>query len=279
MVSETFSALRRRIARQLGAIEVGRHEADLLIEYATDRALSWLVAHGEDPLPEETRRRVEEMTERRLGGEPLQYIAGVAEFYGREFRVDPRVLIPRPETEMLVERALGLIPRSGRVVDVGTGSGCIAATIALERTDVRVFAVDISFDALVVARGNARRLDARVRFTASDVLKAFQRPFDLVISNPPYIALADVGTLQREVQREPHIALSPGADPYLVIRDLYKESKELVAPGGTLLMEIGFGQAQKVREIATAAGWTVDEIVRDYSGIERVVVSSRDEDR
>lgn len=275
MAIETFASLRRRIATRLGAIDAAPHEADLLIEYATGRRLAWVVAHGEEPIPDELLRRSFEMAERRLRGEPLQYIVGVAEFYGREFQVDPRVLIPRPETELLVERSLGVIPRNGRVIDVGTGSGCIAATVALERPDARVHAVDISFDALVVARGNARRLAAPVSFVSSDVLKAFGQHFDVVISNPPYIALAELPTLQREVQLEPHIALSPGPDPYRVINDLFEEAAGVLAPGGALLMEIGYGQAMEVRRIAGNAGWNVDEILRDYSGIERVVVSSR----
>src|SRR5260370_29071521 len=145
---------------------------------------------------------------RRVAGEPLQYIRGKTEFYGREFRVDARVLIPRPETESLVETAVERIDRGARVIDIGTGSGCIAVTLAVERPDLRVIGTDVSFGALAVASQNAGN---RVRLVASDLLAAFVEDFDWIVSNPPYIAAGDIATLAPEVRDyEPRAALTPG---------------------------------------------------------------------
>lgn len=207
--------------------------------------------------------------ERRYAGEPIQYIRGRAEFYGREFLVDRRVLIPRPETELLVEAAIERLPNGARVVDVGTGSGCIAVSLALERPDLRVVAVDISIDALLLARTNARTLGARVDFVASDLLDAV-RGFDAIVSNPPYIAAADVETLETQVRDfEPRIALTPGPAGTEAIARILD-----AASGKPVLMEIGFGQAELIRDVATSHGYRIDAILDDLAGIPRVVVSS-----
>ena len=240
-----------------------RRDADVLLADLLGRSVAYVHAHGElevDDAPFDALMR------RRVAGEPLQYIRGRAEFYGREFFVDDRVLIPRPETEILVEEGLRRLPRDARVLDVGAGSGCIAVTLKLERPDLRVFAVDVSPPALAVARRN--RGNAHVLLAASDVLDSIRGTFDAIISNPPYIAAGEVPSLQIEVRgHEPHGALTPGPRGTEVIERLF------AAP--LVLMEIGFGQEAAVRAIAQSRGYQVDAVIPDLAGIPRVVVSSR----
>lgn len=254
----TVAALRARYGPEL------RRDADVLLADLLGRSVAYVHAHGELEIDEE---RFDSLMRRRLGGEPLQYIRGRADFYGREFLVDDRVLIPRPETELLVEEALRRLPRGARVLDIGAGSGCVAVTLALERPDLSIFATDVSLAALAVARRNCDRLGARVRLAASDVLDALRGPFDAVVSNPPYIAAGDVATLQAEVRdHEPHRALTPGVRGTEVIERLF------AAP--LVLMEIGFGQEGAVRAIATERGYRVEAVIPDLAAIPRVVVSS-----
>jgi release factor glutamine methyltransferase len=179
------------------------------------------------------------------------------------------VLIPRPETELLVEAAVARVPRGGRVVDVGTGSGCIAVTLSLERRDLRLLALDLSIEALLVARTNARTLGAPVHFAASDLLTA-AGAFDVVVSNPPYIASDDVHSLEKQVRDfEPRIALTPGPQGTEAISRILGDAQKK-----PVLMEIGFGQAELVREVAAAHRYDVDAILDDLAGIPRVVVLS-----
>ena len=212
----------------------------------------------------------EALIERRFAGEPLQYIRGKTEFYAREFYVDDRVLIPRPETEILVEAVLARAPRNARVIDVGTGSGCISVTLALERPDLRVFAIDASVAALAVAKRNRDALGARVQFAASDVLESIDTRFELVVSNPPYIAEEEIATLATEVRdHEPRMALTPGPRGTEVIDRIYAGAR-----GAPVMMEIAYGQTAAVRRVGESHGYRVDEVLRDLAGIERVVVSS-----
>ncbi len=240
-----------------------RRDAGVLLADLLGRSVAYVHAHGELELDEAS---FDALMRRRVAGEPLQYIRGRAEFYGREFFVDERVLIPRPETEILVEEALRRLPRGARVLDVGAGSGCIAVTLKRERPDLRVFAVDVSPSALAVARRN--RGDAHVPLAASDVLDSIRGTFDAIISNPPYIAAGDVPSLQVEVRdHEPQGALTPGPRGTEVIERLF------AAP--LVLMEIGFGQEPAVRAIVEERGYRVDAVIPDLAGIPRVVVSSR----
>jgi len=207
---------------------------------------------------------------RRIAGEPLQYIRGRAEFYGREFFVDDRVLIPRPETELLVEKVLQLAPRGARVVDVGAGSGCIAITLMLERDDLDVVAVDRSIGALAATRRNRDALGARVKLAASDVLQSIACEFDLVVSNPPYIPAADVESLEVQVrEHEPRMALTSGPRGTEVIDRLFAQ-----AGRARVVLEIGFGQEADVRAVAASHRFRIDEVLPDLAGIPRVVVSS-----
>lgn len=254
---------------------VNPRDVDLLLGDAIGRSLPWILAHDDAPLPPEQVRRVDDFLERRFRGEPVQYIRGRTEFYGREFRVDSRVLIPRPESEFVVETALEICGSDATIVDVGTGSGCIAVTLAVERPQWRVAAVDLSVAALAVARGNAERLGASVRFAASDVLAAIDARFDCIVSNPPYVPQPDIAGLALEVrQYEPGMALSPGTTGLEVIERLLVQARAALRPGGHLVFEIGFTQNERVAALARATGWPPARFVHDLAGIPRVVVLS-----
>jgi len=208
-----------------------------------------------------------------MAGKPTQYITGRQEFYGREFRVTPDVLIPRPETELLVELVLAS-GHKGRLVDVGTGSGAIAVSLALE-SQFEVLATDISLAALRNAAANALRLGAAVRFAAMDLVAALpDAGFDVVASNPPYVPGIDVSLIQREVRDwEPHVALFAGPRGLDVYTRLIPEAWRVLRPGGLLAMEFGFGQAESL-EILTA-NWANVEIHGDLAGIPRVLTARK----
>jgi release factor glutamine methyltransferase len=238
----------------------GGRDIDVLLADLTGRSVAWVVAHGETEVDE---TRIEPLMERRIAGEPLQYIRQRSEFYGRDFFVDDRVLIPRPETELLVEAAIELAPRGARLVDVGTGSGAIAVTLSRERPDLSVVAIDLSIGALAVARRNGAP-----RLVASDVFEGLRARFDVIVSNPPYIPEHDVAALMTEVRdHEPRVALTPGALGTEVIERL------LEAP--LVILEIGYGQERDVRAVAADRGFEVREVRPDLAGIPRVVVLSR----
>lgn len=250
-----------------------RRTARVLLGHAVGEALAYLLAHPERQLTElewiHYGRYLHQRTER----VPVQYITGRQEFYGREFRVTKAVLIPRPETEQLVEAALGLRLEAGAVVDVGTGSGAIAVTVALER-GVRVIATDVSGEALAVARRNAERWEARVDLARGDLLAAL-RPGSaaLVMSNPPYIADGEIETLQPEVKDyEPRLALAGGATGTEVYARLIREAGEVLRAGGWLVLELGHDSAAAVREML-AGRFTEVRIEPDLAGIPRVAVA------
>lgn len=203
---------------------------------------------------------------RRAAGEPLQYIRGKTEFFGRDFFVDDRVLIPRPETELVVETAIECIEGNARVVDIGTGSGCIAVTLQLERPDLQVVATDASVAALAVASKNGAQ-----HLVACDVLNAFVRDFDWIVSNPPYISAAEVEQLAIEVRDyEPRSALTPGPAGTEAIEKILDQ-----AGRARVILEIGFGQEQLVRDLAAARHFSVNRVRNDLAGIPRVIVLSR----
>ncbi|HEX7317380.1 MAG TPA: peptide chain release factor N(5)-glutamine methyltransferase [Pyrinomonadaceae bacterium] len=259
-----------------------RREAVTLMSHALGRDRAFLVTHADDDLDAEQLADFRSIVARRAAGEPFQYIAGRQEFYGLEFEVTPDVLIPRPETELLVEEALKLLKGSEAplLCDVGTGSGCIAVTLLHERLDARGFALDISPPALVVAARNAarHRVGERLQLLVSDCFEALRSDehagirFDLVASNPPYIAESDVEELQKEVrEHEPRVALTPGGDGLAVVRRLIIEAPRFLKPGGHLLVEIGFGQQEQVASLIDPSVWTLLDIHRDLQGIPRTV--------
>ena len=247
-----------------------RLTAEVLLMRATGHDRAWLYAHGTDELIEVWWIHYGRYLHQRIKGEPTQYITGRQEFYGREFRVTRDVLIPRPETEHLIEAALA--GGAEAILDIGTGSGAIAVTLALE-TKARVTATDLSSAALRIARQNAQALGARVDFVACDLGAALaDGSFDRVVSNPPYVAGRDRAALQAEVRdHEPGLALFGGEDGLAVYRRLVLEAARLLRAGGWLMMELG--DALAVREMC--AGWSSVEIVNDLAGIPRVLLARK----
>jgi release factor glutamine methyltransferase len=246
---------------------VNPRDVDLLLGDLLGKPPAWLYAHGDDLVEP---GGLEALLQRRYGGEPLQYIRGRTEFYSREFLVDTRVLIPRPETELVVETALARAPRNGRLLDIGTGSGCIAISIERERPDLRVYSVDRSVDALAVAKANKERLQSNVHLAASDLTTGLRADFDVVVSNPPYVPLAEYEELSVEVRiHEPRMALTPGPKGTEIIDRIFKEARAKL-----LIMEVGYGQEEAIRKLAAKRRWTVDAFLPDLAGIPRVVVLS-----
>lgn len=266
---------------EAGGVPEARREAGSLLSFILGRDRTFLVSHAEDQVDDNSLDRLREFVERRATGEPLQYITGVQDFYGREFRVTPDVLIPRPETELLVEAALQIVGNTGPaplICDVGTGSGCIALTLLCEIVEARVVAIDKSPAALEVAKINAQKLSVvdRARFVLSDCfnsLDSYIDEFDLIVSNPPYVAEAALAGLQREVRdHEPLVALSPGPDGLSVIRKLIDDAPGFIKSGGHMLMEIGFDQGEVVTRLVDGSAWSLREIRPDLQGIPRIVV-------
>jgi release factor glutamine methyltransferase len=258
-----------------------RREAASLLAHAIERDRTFLLTHDDEPLSYESARLFRALIERRARGEPLQYIRGRQEFYSLDFEVTPDVLIPRPETELLVEAALRLLDEGqaegALVCDVGTGSGCIPVTILHERARVRAVGLDISEAALGVAGRNAARHKVRERLAlvASDCFDALDERrarFNLIVSNPPYVAEGALAGLQREVRdHEPRVALTPGSDGLRIIRRLLVESARFLKTGGHLLMEIGYDQHEAVRQLTDERTWQLLDIHRDLQGIPRTV--------
>ncbi|HEX7808413.1 MAG TPA: peptide chain release factor N(5)-glutamine methyltransferase [Thermoanaerobaculia bacterium] len=272
MTKEPLEDVRSRHREDALQRGINPRDVDLLLSDLLGRTPAWMFAHGDeliDPSP------LLPLLARRYNGEPLQYIRGTTEFYSRTFAVDDRVLIPRPETELLVEAALERAPKNGRVIDIGTGSGCIAITIERERPDLFVVSVDRSVDALAVATRNRRALDSRARLAASDLLSSVRGTFDVIVSNPPYVPLGEYEELAVEVRiHEPRIALTPGPLGTEIIERLLDESHALLAPRGHVILEVGYGQEDAIRAIAKSQRYDVDAFLPDLAGIPRVVVLS-----
>jgi release factor glutamine methyltransferase len=224
-------------------------------------------------VPVAVEERYRDWLERRAEGEPAHHLVGSCPFWGREFEVGPTVLVPRPETELVVETALTLpLSKTARVLDVGTGSGCIAVTLAAERPRWRVSAVDRSPAALAIAGRNRDRYRVSVPLFVGDLTLAVAPPWDLVVANLPYIPAADIDRLAAEVRHDPAAALDGGADGLDVVRRLVADLGRLLRPCGGAVLEVGDGQAGAVVDIAYNAGFGVARRVRDVSGCERVIV-------
>ena len=256
-----------------------RREAGSLLAHVISKDRTFLISHAEDVLSGRELSDFRDRVERRAKGEPLQYITGSQDFFGLEFKVTPDVLIPRPETELLVESALELIGRADSVpliCDVGTGSGCIAVALLHEATVAHAIALDISEAAIRVAKANALRnsVDDRISFVVSDCFQSFfagVKPFDVIVSNPPYVSDRAIQGLQREVRNyEPHLALSPGGDGLSIIRRLLNEAPDFLKPKGHLLIEIGFDQAQTIQRLIDSSRLKLLDIHPDLQGIPRI---------
>lgn len=249
-------------------------EFHLLWQHVLGVSRAWLIAHDTDALAPEDCQAYAALAARRVGGEPMAYILGVREFLGRDFQVTPDVLIPRPETELLVECGLRAIEplSSPAVLDLGTGSGIVAVSIALARPDARVQATDCSAPALDVARMNARALGATLLFSIGNWYDSLlsTASFDLICSNPPYVAACDPHLSRGDLRFEPQGALTDGADGLSALRCIIQGVPGHLAAGGALCVEHGFDQAAAVRSLFGAGGFVDVVSERDLSGIERV---------
>jgi len=255
-----------------GALGVARLDGQLLALHALGRRQSdraWVLAHDDVALDAAQQARFMGECMRRASGEPLAYIVGHKEFFGLDLHVDERVLVPRPDTETLVEWALELLPKhtNRRVVDLGTGSGAIALAIRKHRPEIEIEAVDRSADALEVAQGNARTLGLEVLFRQGAWLEGATGPYDLIVSNPPYVADADPRLA--DLTHEPRTALAAGPDGLSDLRLIVGQAGRHLQPGGWLLLEHGHDQAAAVREMLAGAGFGWIGSRRDLAGIER----------
>jgi len=275
--------------------------AELLLLHVTGRDRTWLYTHAEEVLSPETSEDYFAFLRRRALGEPTQHLTGKQEFWGLEFEVTPDVLIPRPETEHLIEVALDRLAlrevRAGRpsrlngegitIVDIGTGSGCIAITLAKELTAATVYATDISKAALDVARRNAGRMGVvdRIQFLESNLLEAFvesqatsheSRLFDLIVCNPPYIGRREADSLPIEVrEHEPHAALYGGEEGYELYGALIPQAAQRLKPSGLLILELGYNSLPAVEPLLDRSDWVHVAVTKDLAGIPRVISAER----
>ena len=263
-----------RIATALGLEKrEARLESRVLAAFAWNVSPAWLITHDTDLLAAPQITAFQSLLSRRLAGEPIAYLVGTREFYGRSFQVSPAVLIPRPDTELLVDLALARIPlnQPADILDLGTGSGCIAITLALERPLARVTAVDRSAAALAIAQRNADHLNARVEFLTSDWFSNLGgRCFDLIVSNPPYVPAADPHLARGDLRFEPRTALAAGTDGLDDLRKLISTASPHLKPGGMLLLEHGYDQADAVRSLLHGNGFRDPQSWQDLAGIVRV---------
>jgi release factor glutamine methyltransferase len=273
--------------------------AELLLLSVTGRDRTWLYAHPEDEITGEQEARLLSLVERRANGEPTQYLTGKQEFWALEFEVTPDVLIPRPETEHVIEVALDRLAvreiRAGRkqtlsgeglrVADVGTGSGCIAIALAKDLPGAKFLATDVSTAALKVAERNAERhgFSDRIEFVNTNLLEGVSSPesetrFDLIASNPPYISRREGPTLQREVrEHEPEVALYGGEEGYELYAALVSQSAALLIPGGIVVLELGHDSLPAVQPLFETPEWTRVGVTNDLAGIPRVIAAERTE--
>ena len=280
----SYDALLRDTAVALTAagIDNVRFEARLLLSHATGLTIEQLISRGPDAAPAAAAATLRELTARRVRREPMAYILGEREFWGLPFKVSPAVLIPRPDSETVIETVLDLLPdrsRKMRILDLGLGSGCLLLTLLREYPQATGVGIEASEAALAVARGNAEALGVapRARLSSGDWRQAgwsdrLEGPFDLLVSNPPYIESAVVDGLMPEVAaHEPRLALDGGADGFAAYRIIAAEAPRLVVPGGWAVVEAGEGQAPDIATLFGAAGLTPKPARQDLGGIARVV--------
>ena len=259
-------------------VESPRLNIEHLLAHVLGKTRMDLYLEFDRPLGDTELDALRELVRRRSQGEPLQHLLGTVEFHGRTFVSDSRALIPRPETEELVALLLKLdLPADARCLDVGTGSGVIALTLAAERPEAKVQAVDRSPNALGLARANAVRLglEGRVEFLESDLLAGCAGPYDLVAANLPYVPVGDIAGLSREVQHDPMMALDGGRDGLEIVARCVMQAHGKLAPGGRLALEIGHDQAGRVRELLEKGGFASIETVKDHQHFERFVLAVR----
>jgi release factor glutamine methyltransferase len=273
-VGGLLAAARTRLAGDGTA----RLDAEVLLCHVLECSRAWLFAHGDDPVGDGLRGRFDALIERRAQGEPVAYLVGRREFWSLPFEVSPDVLIPRPETELLVETALELLPREtpARVADLGTGCAAVAIVLAVERPLCEVHATDISEAALEVARRNADRLaPGRVAFHRGSWLDPLEGRFDVIVSNPPYIDRDDEHLRRGDCRFEPRVALTPGANGMAAIEHIAGGAGERLRSGGCLAFEHGFEQGGASREVLKREGFVRVETRKDLAGRERVTLGFR----
>jgi release factor glutamine methyltransferase len=281
----TVLEARRQAASRLreAGVDSPDHDAEVLLRHVLGWSRARLVADGATPFATDHRVAYAALVDERARRRPLQHLTGTQWFWKHEFRVTPDVLIPRPETELLVEAALDLLagtPRP-RVVDVGTGSGCIALSLAAELPDAEIHATEISEPALAVARDNASRLrlDGRVVFHHGDLLEpvsSLAASVDLVVSNPPYVGADELATLAPEVRdHDPRVALVPPGDAFAIYRRIVPAASEVLRPGRWLALEIGAGMADEVSRTIESAGLRLHRVLPDAAGVPRSVIALR----
>lgn len=265
------------IARRLGEAlrqasgRLDAADARALLLHATGRNHAFLIAHPEVLLTPSQQLAFDTLVERRAAGEPVAYLTGEREFYGVAFKVTPAVLIPRPETELLVQLALDRVPHDGRVLDLGAGSGCIGLTLVSQRSHLKIVLVDQSLEAIGVARENAKRLGVDAEFLHSDWYSGVgDTRYDMIVANPPYIAEGDPHLASGDLRFEPPAALTGGPDGLDCVRTIVAGGLEHLVAGGWLLLEHGYDQAPRVRALFTAAGYGEVFSARDLAGIQRV---------
>lgn len=261
-------------------IENSIYEARILLSKVLNKSLEWVMIHINEEVNDVDRQCFETLINRRILGEPFQYIIGNCYFFGYEFSVNEAVLVPRSDTEVWVEKVIELAKKikPNSILDLCTGSGCIAITLKKELKDVLVYGSDISEKALAVAKENAYKNKADVEFFKSDLFDEIEnKKFDIIVSNPPYIPSEDISSLSTDVQKEPRIALDGGKDGLMFYRKITKEAKKYLKTQGYLVFEFGYNQAEDVKEILTENGFNVLEIIKDYSGNTRAIISKKGE--
>src|SRR5690554_25139 len=264
-------ALQRAMASLPG--DSPKLDAEVLLGFVLGQSRTYLYTWPERELSATQQSLLEELVARRTSGTPVAYLVGEREFWSLPLQVNEHTLIPRPETELLVEQALARLPRSGRALDLGTGTGAIALALVSERPDAEIWAVDASREALKVARANVERLGLPVQLVHSDWFAQLSgQRFHLIVSNPPYIAEADPHLGQGDVRFEPLTALASGRDGLTDIRQIVARAPAHLHPGGWLLFEHGYDQGAPVRELLTRAGFSSVETVQDYGGNDRVTL-------
>ena len=265
----TIGEALKNASQRIDAVDAGA-----LLKHVTGRDHAYLIAHPDAELGSSEAERYEALVARRVTGEPVAYLTGEREFYGRPFKVTNAVLIPRPETELLVDLALERIPHSGspRVLEIGTGSGCIAISLAAERPNAKILALDNSVDALAVARRNAVEAHVgNVSFLKSDWFGALrQEHFELIVSNPPYVSAGDTHLGKGDLRFEPRGALEGGVDGMEAIRRIVTEGKKHLLPGAWLIFEHGHDQGERARMLLHKAGYEEIFTGHDLAGVDRV---------
>jgi release factor glutamine methyltransferase len=272
----------RRALRQAGfSAENAALDAEVLARHVLGWDRARLLVRRLEPAPPDFAERFDDVIARRARREPVALIVGRREFWGLDFIVTPATLVPRPESELIVEEALRWIPAGtdhAMVLDIGTGTGCLAIAIACERSGALVVATDLSADALLVARANARvhGVDRQVRFVRTDLLGGLAMAANVMVCNPPYVPESASTALAPDVMRfEPGTALFGGTDGLAVMRRLLATAADSLAPDGRLIVEFGYGQEDCVRDLALAEGWRIERILRDLQGLARTIVLRR----